>query len=347
MVAVKAHQAAAFMKAPPTSVTGVLFYGTDPGLVSERSAQLAAMLAKRENPSGEVLRLDDAELDEDAGRLETELKTRPMFSGRRIVRAIAGRRISAHLLKPLIASGPFEGVLIVEAGNLKPDDGIRTSFEATASCYAVACYPDSEADIEALISDILDAQKLRIAPDALALLQSRLGADRAQSRGEIDKLALYCLGRAEVTIEDVESIVGDAANLALDAIASSTAEGRAEAALGTVGRALTSGESGQAVIAILERYFLKLHKVRSDIEAGLSLDDALKGLRPPLFFKQRDAFARQVRMWPRPNLDRALARIADTAKSARLAPALEAARAERLILALSAMATAQSASGAR
>jgi DNA polymerase-3 subunit delta len=65
--------------------------------------------------------------------------------------------------------------------------------------------------------------------------------------------------------------------------------------------------------------------------------------RPPLFFKQRDAFARQVRQWTRSQLERALARIAETAKAARLSSSLEDALAERLLLALCAMSTAAAA----
>ena len=90
---------------------------------------------------------------------------------------------------------------------------------------------------------------------------------------------------------------------------------------------------------------MKLHRVRSDVDAGQRLDDALKAMRPPLFFKQRDAFARQVRGWTRTQLDQALRRIAETAKAARLSSALEDILAERLILALSAMAPAAAAPG--
>ena len=82
------------MKSPPPQLTAALFFGSDPGLVSERSTVLAAMLADRETPRAEILRLDDAELDDDPGRLETELQIGRCFRSRRIVRAIAGRRIS-------------------------------------------------------------------------------------------------------------------------------------------------------------------------------------------------------------------------------------------------------------
>ena len=347
MVAIKPQQAAAFLKSPPADLTAVLFHGSDPGLVSERSAALAHVLAARENPAGEILKIDESELDDDPGRLETELQTRPMFSGRRIVRAIAGRKISTQLLKPILASQPLEGLLIVEAGNLKADDSLRALFEGQGTCFAVACYPDTAADIDNLIAEVLTSFSLKIDGDARDLLQSRLGADRALSRSEIEKLSLYCLGRSSITIDDVDGLVGDAAGLAIERIAEAVADGRTKDAISDFGRALAAGENSQMIIAAVQRYFLRLHRVRSDVEAGQRLDDALKFVRPPLFFKQKDLFARQVRSWQRGQLDQALRRIAEAAKTARLTSSLEDVIAERLILALASMAAISAAAAGR
>lgn len=338
MVAIKAQQAAAFTKSPPVTLSAVLFFGSDPGLITERSQHIAATIAARETPPGEVLRLDDTDLDEDTGRLAVELQTRPMFSGRKIIRVTAGRRINAALLKDILDGTPLEGFLVVEGGNLKPDDAMRALFEGLPSLAAVACYPDSAADIDSLINDVLAAHKMRIASDARALLQSRLGADRALSRGEIEKLALFALGKGEISEDDVEAIVGDAADLALERIAEAAASGRAVAAVTDYGRAIASGESAQAIILIMQRYFLKLHRVRGDVDSGRSLEDALRGMRPPLHFKQRDVFAAQIRNWSRTSLDSALQRISETAKAARLSSQLEDTLAERLVLAIAAMA---------
>ena len=338
MVAIKAPQAAAFLKAPPSTLSAVLFFGSDPGLVNERSQGLSQLLAARETPAGEVLRLDEVDLDDDPSRVGVELQTKPMFSGRKILRVMAGRRINAQFLKPILDLAPLEGFLIVEAGNLKPDDALRALFESQPALAAVACYPDSAADIDGLINEVLTAHKMRITNDARTLLQARLGADRALSRAEIEKLALYALGAGEITTDDIDAIVGDAADLALERIAEAAASGRAVVAVSDFGRAIASGESAQAIIMIMQRYFLKLHRVRADIDSGRSLEDALRGLRPPLHFKQRDVFAAQVRNWSRSALDQALGRIADAAKAARLSSPLEDTLAERLVLALSAMA---------
>lgn len=347
MVAIKTQSAAAFLSAPPKGMTAALFFGTDPGLVAERAATLAKTLAAREDPPGEIVRLDDESLAEDEGRIAIELQTRPMFASRRIIRAIAGRRINAALLKPVLSGGPLEGLLIVEAGNLKPDDALRQLFEKQPAAAAVACYPDSAADIDGLITEVLDGFGLKIDRDARLMLMSRLGADRSLSRAEIDKLALYGLGRSTITVDDVDAIVGDAAELAVERIVDAAARGEQAAAMSDYGRALAAGENAQAMIAVMQRHFLKLHKARGDIDNGSSQDDVLRAIRPPLHFKQRDNFAASLRIWTRPALDQALKRIAETAEAARLSSRLADTYGERLILALSAMAQAAMRGAAR
>lgn len=347
MVAVKAGQANQFLKSPPLTLTAALFYGSDPGLVSERSQRLGKLLAEREDPPGEVLRLDDSDLEEDTGRLAVELNTRPMFSGRKIIRAIAGRRIATALLKPLLTGGRPEGVLIVEAGNLKADDALRALFEGGAETAAIACFPDNDIDLERLVAEVLAPYGATFEPGARELLLSRLGADRALSRAEVEKLALYTLGRKIIAIDDVEIIVGDASELGLEKIAEAAALGDGQRAIADFGRAIASGESAQGIIVITQRYFLRLHRVRADIDGGRSLDDALKSLRPPLHFKARDAFAAQCRRWTRSSLDQALKRISETAKAARLSSSLEDTHGERLLLALSAMAGGSSTASRR
>ena len=103
MVAVKANQAAAFLKSPPAACMAVLFYGTDPGMITERAQRLAKQLAARENPPGEVLRIDDSDMEEDTGRPAEVLNTRPRYSGRRIVLTTTARGITAHPCKPILS----------------------------------------------------------------------------------------------------------------------------------------------------------------------------------------------------------------------------------------------------
>ena len=337
MVAVKAHQAEAFLRTVERVPAAILFYGGDAGLVSERAARLARRLAERH--AGEILRLDDADLEDDPGRISVELLTVAMFGGRKIVRAAAGRRVNANALRPLVEEGgKIEGFLIVEAGNLRPDEPLRALFEKSAGAAAVACYPDEARDLEGVIGDVLAAAKVQIAPAAKRLLISRLGADRALSRAEVEKLVLYARGKSRIEEEDVEAAVGDAAETALDRVVLAAASGRAAEAVRECERCVAGGESAQGVIAALQRHFLRLHRLRSGYDAGQSLEDLMRALKPAPHFRQKPAIEQQAREWSLASLNGALARIGEVAKAARLSSALESALAENLLLALGALA---------
>ena len=335
MVAVKAYQADAFLKAVERVPPAVLFFGSDAGLVSERAAVLARRLAERHG--GEILRLDDADLESDPDRIGVELLTLSMFGGPKVLRTTAGRRVNANALRPLVEARKLEGFLIVEAGNLRPDEVLRTLFEKSAAAAAVACYPDEARDLESVVSEVLGAARMQIAPAARKLLVSRLGADRALSRAEVEKLTLYARGKARIEEEDVEAAVGDAAETALDRVALAAASGRAAQAVRECERCVAGGESAQGVILALQRHFLRLHRLRSSYDAGRSLEEAMRALKPAVHFRQKAVIEQQCRDWSVARLNAALARIGAAAKAARLNSALEDTLAENLLLTLGEM----------
>lgn len=332
MVAIKSQAAAGFLRSPDPSVTAILFFGTDDGLVAERAFVLAKTVAARETPPGEIIRIEEADLDGDPDRLAVELQTMPMFGGRKVVRTSTGRRVNALTLKPLVEGGTLAATLIVEAGNLRADEALRLMFEKSATAAAIACYPDEMRDLEALTREVLADAKLEITPAAREALLSRLGADRALSRNEIEKLALYAHGKGRIEIDDVEAVVGDAAELAIDRVVAAAATGDASLALVELDRAVAAGENAQGIVLAVQRYVQRLHRIRAAMDAGRTLDDVIRSLRPPVYFKTRPVLEAHCRSWNLRRLDEAQARIATAAKAARLGGGLEQVLAERLLI---------------
>ncbi|MGE5266385.1 MAG: DNA polymerase III subunit delta [Deltaproteobacteria bacterium] len=329
------------MKTPGTRYSAYLLHGTDAGLVSERGMALAKAVAEAENPPGEIVRLNDADVETDPERLSLELLTIPMFGGRKIVRAEMGRRINSQMIKPLLEAKSLAGVLIVEAGNLRRDDSLRSAFEKSANAAAIACYLDEDRDLGAIIQDVLKPHNLSISPGARQQLIMRLGADRVLSRGEIEKLALYAHGQREITEDDVEAVVADAAELTLDRVVNAAAAGERTRAVEELHRALAAGENAQSIILALQRHFTRLHRLAAVVRTGKSIDQAVTDLRPPLHFKQADALKFQLRHWQPDTIEKALQGIAQAARSARRSSILEDLLAERLILSLSGLARPQ------
>jgi DNA polymerase-3 subunit delta len=333
MVAYKSSAVASFIKAPKAECRAVLVYGPDAGLVAERADALAQVFAKRGRGQTEIVRLDDRDLTEDPARLEVELRTIPMFADQSVVRVAAGPKLDVLALKTLLAED-FANFLIVEGGNLRPDSGLRKLFEGHKGAAALPCYSDAR-DLSALIEAELAAAGLSIDRETRDYLMTRLGADQALSRAEVVKLALYAQGRGTVSHDDVEAIVGDAAETALENFVYATSGGDAKAALSELQRLVASGTDKGLALSALGRQFIQLHRVAASVASGRPAEEALRSLRPPPRPRTREeAFLMRSRKWGAARLAKVLPDIQEAVRRSRRSPDLESAFAERLVLSL-------------
>ncbi len=333
MVAFKASQLLRFLKTPDPAIRAMLLYGPDPALVADHAAALARRLAENSEPAAEVVRLDERDLAEDPGRLVSETQTLSMFSTRKVVRVAAGARFPVDEAAELLA-GPPEAFLVVEAGNLRPSAKLRKIFEAADIAAALPCYEIAPRDMSAFIDTELKAFGVAIADDARSHLVALFGGDPARARPEIGKLALYSGEAATITIEDVDAVIGDISQGALDTLTVCTGSRDTKEALRQLDRLIATGQSAQGAIAALGRHFERLHKVCAALEAGEPARSALGGFKPPLHFRQRDALESQSRNWSRARAAKALELVSSATLSARRRPELERQLAERLLIAL-------------
>ncbi|MEM7775454.1 MAG: DNA polymerase III subunit delta [Pseudomonadota bacterium] len=342
MVAIKAQDRQKFLKSLPGPACVVLVYGTDAGLITETARDATERLANAEDPPGETIRIEDVDLDSDPDRLIVELQTIPMFGGTKVVRTTVGRKINANMLKSVFETGPPAAVLVIEAGNLKPSDTLRKIAEKTKWAAAVPCYADSAQDLSRMVAEMISASGKHIGDDAMQLLVSRLGADRALSRSEVEKLILSVGNDADITEAAILDTVGDVSELTVDRVVLAVADGQPTHAIEALERAVAAGQPHQTLLLALQRHMLLLHRIRARADDGARLDEVFRGLRPPVHFKLRDALTRQTRKWSRTALSAALARVQAVIRQTRGGrAAIEGAMTERLIIDLAKFAQRQ------
>ena len=118
------------------------------------------------------------------------------------------------------------------------------------------------------------------------------------SRQELEKLALYAGDGGRVNLEDAASVVGDSADLSLDDMVMAAADGDAPGFERALSRAFAEGEAPVRVLRAAMRHFDRLHRAGSRMATGADAETAVASLRPPLFFKLKERFKRQLRLWP-------------------------------------------------
>lgn len=137
-------------------------------------------------------------------------------------------------------------------------------------------------------------------------LLDRVGSDWAVTRGEIEKLVLYAGSQRRLGLEEVRACVGDAAAVAFDDAVFAATLGDAELADRSLERALAEGLAPVAVTRGVMTHLGKLHLARGHMATGASAEEAVRALRPPVFFKRVADFTRALANWDAGRLAQAM-----------------------------------------
>ena len=332
MVAIKPSEVDAFVARPDPTRPVVLVFGPDAGLISERANALIKGAVDDPNDPFALARLEGDALAAEPSLLVEEAQTIPLFGGKRAVWVKAGNRNIVPAVEALLALRDNDCRVVIEAGDLRRNAPLRAVCERAKNAATLPCYADDERARTRLIDDEMRAAGLTLAPDARAMLVPLLGGDRAASRSEIHKLALYARGEKQVTAEDVAAVVADASALAIDEIVDAAFAGKPGELETQLGKARTAGTSLGSIFFAAQRQLAQLHKWRTAIEAGenFSVDSAL----PPGQFRRKDAVRAALNLWTARRLLAAMAELAEAVLESRRTNDLADTIAERALLSI-------------
>jgi DNA polymerase-3 subunit delta len=202
---------------------------------------------------------------------------------------------------------PDDVMVVVEAGALKKDAGLRKVFERNRHAAAVECAHDTPEQLRQIIEKEAKACGLDIDRDTADLLSHSLGADRLTTRAELDKLLLYKHGGSRIEEEDIGAIVADASALSLDSAMNAAFSGRLDLVDEAVQQAFVAGTDPGMLLGMASRHAVMLHRAKLDAARGVSQDVALeKASRRAFNFTRKDALARQFGLWTPDSLARAI-----------------------------------------
>ena len=328
MAQIKNHEVDRYLKQPNPAHRVCLIYGPDTGLVSERANVLAKSSGADLNDPFSAIVLDAEDAASDPQRIADEAHTVSMFGGSRLVHIKGSTQKNlVKAIEPVLDQPPSDALVIIEAGDLKKSSPLRTRIEKASSAIALPCYQDQAQALQMVIDQELQASNLTIDPDARQALIGLLGDNRMASRGEVQKLCLYAGENHQITLEDVNQIVGDASVLALDAVVDAASLGDIAKMEHTYKRMMARGTAVFQVVNAMQRHFQMLHLARSQMDtSGQGAAQLVGAMRPPINFQRNEKVSRALSIWRMGSLERVLQRLEtvslETRKNSSLAVAL-------------------------
>ena len=269
----------------------MLLYGEDEGQIRDRTQTLTRQIAGSLSDPFLV-----AELGRDRwSQIPGEMSALSLIGGRRVVIA----RDATDAILPFVSAalaGPGEALLIIEGPGLGKGK-LRSYAEAASHGVALASYVEEGATLQATIAKMLVERNLSIEPDAMALLCHTLAADRAVLRGEIEKLSLLAEPGVSLDADTIRICAGDIAtgsgdDAILAMVAGDLAQGDA-----AVEAAFADGLNGVSLLRTALTLLQKLHQAKLHIENGVLPSEAVRAIRPPIFYKNVSMVTRSLAAW--------------------------------------------------
>ena len=267
MVALPARDLDGFMKRQSGGGFVFLVFGPDQGLIDEKISAISRACVADVGDPFQLVRLDGDTVAGDPGLLADEWNSMGLFHARRAIRVDLGARDILESVRACVEAPNPDCALMIKAGALKRDHALRQFCERQKMALAIECFADSEADIRSVVLKTMGDAGVSIDPKAVDTLVDILGLDRAMTRSELEKLALYADETNSIGVADVDMVVADAAPKAGEpAIAAALSGDIADATLGASRMMAGANASGIAGAAL--RICLLGHRAVAERDAG-------------------------------------------------------------------------------
>lgn len=289
-----------FVDAPDKKMRAVLLYGPNQSFVHEAAQKLVrwSLGADADDPYA-VTKLGEDEIKRDSAKLADALAAQSLLGGANLVWArVDGKAADGALVDALkaIERGEPYNYLVIEGGDLSGSGELVKAFNAAERAAAIAFYEETEAERAQYVKAFAAELGVALETGAQEDLLTALPHDRGLARKEIEKLALYAHGLdRKLNSDDLAQLLTDESESALDAASGAAASGKSAQAIESLAR--IDNLSGVSALRALERRMLQLNEARALMDDGASPSDAVAKLRPPVFWKERDAVAAQARAW--------------------------------------------------
>jgi len=266
-------------------INAALFYGPDHGLVEYSISELAKKL--------HLEKRSISYSDSSSSEIISALNNINLFGTRELIRVNDLPSSIDASFKDMCKSN-YHHILVIAADELTPSSSLRKLFEQEPNLAAVACYNDNEESVEKIIRSYIVKENKNISPDAMRFLKHSLHGDRFIIINELEKLFCYAINKPQITLDDVCMVISSSISSEPDKLCMYFLSHNLEGYCRELEKLLSNNTPAVWIIRAISRYYINAYIVLSKIEEGVSIDDAIASLTPPIFFKYISIFKQTV-----------------------------------------------------
>ncbi|MAI83507.1 MAG: DNA polymerase III subunit delta [Rickettsiales bacterium] len=286
-----------------------LIYGPNYGKSEQLVGRLKKFLQHEENIDSSIT-VSDESLVKNKNYLNEKFYSEDLFAQKKIIYcSLQNPDILPKLLDFKKIRNKNKTIVIIKASELDKKSKIRKLFESDDKFCTIPCYEDTELEKKSVIQYYLDIEKIRLKDEILNFIVKIPMVDRNSLIQETEKIILFYKKENNISIEQIKEIINYQTSKKIDDLIYIILSGKLTFTERIHDNLLKNGVSNIQILNSMSRHFFKLllYKEKLKIESGS--ENAIKHIKPPIFFKNKEKFINQAKIWSKIRICNVIERI--------------------------------------
>ena len=275
-----------------------LFYGPNYGKVCD-CANLTKSF-KNVKQDYEVINFFSDEIKkEDLSRIFIESSTPNIFGSKTFLCFhLNSEKISKEIISIISKETNKDLIVVLKCHQLGPRSPLRSFFEKNNYSISVACYEESESEKKTYINNFLQNEGVKVSESLINLLNNNLSNQRLEIKSELEKIIILHKTEPEKKfMHNTFSFISESLNNDDTRFIFSIASKEKKGFVKNFNKFTDYGSDNIRLITYLLEHFFRLLVIKIKIYEGIDVSNAIKQLKPPIFFKNLPEFRQQLKMF--------------------------------------------------
>ncbi len=264
----------------------ILFYGENLGLKNDFKKKI------KNSKDKNVIVFNQDNIIANSGLLYNEISNISLFEKNKvfIIELVTDKILAS--IEEIIPKINNETIYLF-ADVLDKKSKLRSFFEKSNLCGVVPCYEDNEIGIKNIIN-----KKLRgysgLTPNNINLILDHVGLDRAKLNNEIDKIQTF-FDKKEIVSSKLETLLDSKITEDFNKLKDEALLGDKIKTNKLLSETIIDNDKLIYYLNLINQRLIKINEI--NISPGGSLENKINSLRPPIFWKDKPNFVKQIKKW--------------------------------------------------
>ena len=224
-----------------------------------------------------------------------EILTRSFFETEKliIISEISSKIID--IIEELIEKKLQDIYIILLAKKLDKKSKLRSLFEKDKKLICVPFYSDNYQSLFYIAENFFKKKSIPVSQEILNTLINRANGDRQNLQNEINKIESFLINKKKIILEDVLKITNMSENNNFSELVDYCLAKNEKKLLNIINENHFSSEDAIIIIRTFLSRAKRLSKINNEMKSKKNIDEVIKFLKPPIFWKDKDLVKLQIK----------------------------------------------------